>query len=253
MPRFTQIFGRLGNKTTDIKFFKDIIPLDVETVVEPFCGCCALSIHLFHDHNKYKYHFNDTDARLIDVIKDPEGYIAFKKDIQCQYKSFLSDNNTTKLTTAKSLEWKQRVESIDNKFTYFFTHEKFIRGNLFKDSNININGNDLVIFKKAKITCDDYKKVFELYKDDDKAFLFLDPPYLFSNNSTYYSQSEETDMTDIIITILEYLKVAQCKVMLIINDLKILRYMFKDYIKGDYNRIYQIAKKSSRHLIITNY
>lgn len=253
MPRYTQLFGRLGNKTNDLKFFKDIIPRDIETVVEPFCGTCAMSLNLFYDHNKYKYHFNDTDPRLIDIMQDPEGYIAFKKDIQCQYKNFLNHNNTAKLCNKKSIEWTQHVKSIDNKFTPYYICEKFIRGNMYKDSNININDNDLVIFQKAKITRCDYKTVLDLYKENEHAFLFLDPPYLFSNNSGYYSQSEETDMTDIIVTILEYFKVARCKVMLIINDLKLLRFLFKDYIKGDYKRIYQIGKKSMKHLVITNF
>ena len=45
----------------------------------------------------------------------------------------------------------------------------------------------------------------------------------------------------------------KCKIMLIINKLDILVYLFKDYIKGEYERIYQLSKKKAVHLIITNY
>ena len=41
--------------------------------------------------------------------------------------------------------------------------------------------------------------------------------------------------------------------MLIINKLYILEYLFNDYIKGEYDKIYQVGKKKSKHLIITNY
>ena len=41
--------------------------------------------------------------------------------------------------------------------------------------------------------------------------------------------------------------------MFIINDLKILRWLFKDFIKGEYKKIYQIGKREDNHLIISNY
>ena len=60
-------------------------------------------------------------------------------------------------------------------------------------------------------------------------------------------------MTAIILDTLELLKSAKCKVMLIISKLNILEYLFKDFIKGEYSKIYAITKKGMKHLIITNY
>ena len=60
-------------------------------------------------------------------------------------------------------------------------------------------------------------------------------------------------MTQIVIDIYEYLKNCSCKVMLIINKLSILSYLFKDYIKGEYNKTYSMGKKKAIHLIMTNY
>ena len=91
------------------------------------------------------------------------------------------------------------------------------------------------------------------YKDDDDAFLFLDPPYLFSDNSGYQAQNIETDMTKIVLDILDLIKNCKCKVMLIINKLCILGYLFNDYIRGEYDKTYSLTKKKSKHLIITNY
>jgi len=130
----------------------------------------------------------------------------------------------------------------------------FIRGCIFKCvKGENYNEAEKEILKHALITNVDYKEVLAKYHDDNKAFLFLDPPYLFSNNKTYIPQQEESDMTKIIVDIYEYFKTCKCKVMLIINKLSLLDFLFKDYIKGEYLRIYQIGKKQSNHLIITNY
>ena len=60
-------------------------------------------------------------------------------------------------------------------------------------------------------------------------------------------------MTQIVVDILEYLTVCKCKVMLGINNLNILSYLFKGYIKGEYEKIYQLSKKKAMHLIICNY
>ena len=109
------------------------------------------------------------------------------------------------------------------------------------------------ILDNALFTSEDYTKILEQYKDDKDAFIFLDPPYLFYENNPYDPLRDNNDMTKIIIDILEYLKTCSCKVMLIINKLVILSWLFKDYIKGEYNRTYQIGKKKAIHLIVTNY
>ena len=68
---------------------------------------------------------------------------------------------------------------------------------------------------------EEYKDILEQYKEDKDAFIFLDPPYLFSNNKVYDPFKDGDDMTHIIWVILEYLKTCSCRVMLIIsiNDL----------------------------------
>ena len=41
MVRCANIITRIGSKQNDIKFFKQYLPLDVKTVVEPFAGSFA--------------------------------------------------------------------------------------------------------------------------------------------------------------------------------------------------------------------
>ena len=93
----------------------------------------------------------------------------------------------------------------------------FIRGELWRcpKSRDNFNPVEASILDSARITNLDYTDIFEMYRDDEEAFLFLDPPYLYSDNSSYASQIRETDMTQIVVDILEFLKVCKCKVCLL--------------------------------------
>ena len=125
---------------------------------------------------------------------------------------------------------------------------------MFKQlKNKNFDENERTILINSLFTNEDYINIFNKYKNDDKAFLFIDPPYLFSDSSGYHPQNENKDMTAIILDPLELLKTAKCKIMLIINKLNILEYLFKDFIKGEYSKIYAITLKKMKHLIITNY
>ena len=129
-----------------------------------------------------------------------------------------------------------------------------VRGSIVKFSKtVNINPIEIHILDNARKTNMDYKIVLEEYKPNENVFIFLDPPYLFSDNSGYEPQQNEQDMTHMISYIYEYLQTCKCKVMLIINKLEILEWIFEEFIKGSYERIYQISKKKMGHLIITNY
>ena len=114
---------------------------------------------------------------------------------------------------------------------HYIEHTYFIRGNIFKCPKTDDKYNPIEesILQNAFLTQLDYTKIFNRYKDVEDAFLFLDPPYLFSDNSSYASQVRETDMTQIMVDILEFIKVCKCKVMLVINKLNILEYLFDGY------------------------
>ena len=92
----------------------------------------------------------------------------------------------------------------------------------------NYNPVEASILENAIITNWGYKDMFDVYKDDEDAFLCLDPPYLYSDKSNCASQIRESDMTQIVVGILEYLRVCTCKVMLVIDKVNILSYLFND-------------------------
>ena len=61
------------------------------------------------------------------------------------------------------------------------------------------------------------------------------------------------DNTKIFIDILKFIETAKCKVMLIINKNGITSYIYRDYIKGEYAKMYSMTLKETQHIIVTNY
>ena len=243
------VISRLGNKQNDIKYFKHFLPLDVKAVVEPFGGSFAVIKNIYKDMNKYELHINDTDPMLFYIYTHFNEYIEEITRLTKLHESHYINQPTAR----EFLEYIKHLD-INEHLKQYILKSKFIRGSMFKPTKSQVyNKQEINILENAKITNEDYKSILEHYKNDSQTFIFLDPPYLFSDNSGYFSQNDDTDMTDIIVYILQYLRDCNCKVMLVINKLKILEWLFKDYIKGEYDKIYQLSKKSMKHLIITNY
>ena len=158
------------------------------TPTVPKGGSCAMTLTLFADHTKYRYHFNDLDPHLFAVLSNVNGYLEFKADVIQMYNDFNRDHSIESTDRHPHLAklWKSTAQSIDSPFTNFYVNEKFIRSALFKISKDNPDMNHVAIFEKATKTHEDYKIVMEQYRWDEEAFVFLDPPYLFSDNSGYY-------------------------------------------------------------------
>ena len=85
----------------------------------------------------------------------------------------------------------------------------------------------------------------EEYKDNEKAFIYLDPPYLNSFNGNYdqYNTSIDEnnkiiDNTKIYLDILDYLEISKCKILFSINNNALTNYLYKDYVKEDYSSFY---------------
>ena len=250
MVKTINIIRRIGSKQNDIKYFSHLLPLEVETVIEPFGGSFAVIKFFYKDINKYKFHINDFDKDLYYIYTHFEEYLqAF--DIINEFYNKLEGYNYEKGIKIKAYIDELKINDIIKEYikTNFI-----IRGNMFKPiKNKNYDENERSILINSLFTNEDYINIFNKYKNDEKAFIFLDPPYLFSDNSGYFPQNENKDMTSILLDILELLKNAKCKVMLIINKLNILEYLFKDFIRDEYLKTYAVTKKKMKHLIITNY
>ena len=250
MVKTINIIRRIGSKQNDIKYFSHLLPLEVETVIEPFGGSFAVIKFFYKDINKYKFHINDLDEALYYIYTHFEEYLQ-TFDIINEFYNKMEGYNYEKGIKIKAYIDELKINDIIKEYikTNFI-----IRGNMFKTpKNKNYDENERNILINSLFTNEDYINIFNKYKNDEKAFIFLDPPYLFSDNSGYFPQNENKDMTSILLDILELLKNAKCKVMLIINKLNILEYLFKDFIRDEYLKTYAVTKKKMKHLIITNY
>ena len=237
------IISRLGKKTNDIKHFKQFLPLNIEIIIEPFAGGFAVSKYYVKNNICVNVHINDNDEQLFYIYKHYKDYIGMRNFIQ---DNFIYGYDYKKLKPC-ILELPYNIHLLNNYCDNFI-----IRGIIHKNIKSRIyNETEKNILDTALITCDDYINIFEQYKNNEKAFIFLDPPYIFSNNSTYNMM--DTDNTEMVPKIYEFMLTCKCKVLLIINDLEIIRYIFKNFVKGKYNKIYLLGKKRSRHLIICNY
>lgn len=249
------LFGRLGNKENDIKFFEKYLPFDCVNVVEPFGGSFAVIRRKYND-DKYTKYVNDLDTELKKIYDKPEEF--------AQYKHELNEIAKNNLDEKKNVNFKKWCEIIKEKeydksdFFKIYADGQIVKGFLIKQIKDNFLTKvkpTVDLMKKINFTFVDwYDCILKHHKNKD-TFIFLDPPYLFSNNETYTPQNDNLDMTDILYKIIEIFqnKETKAKIMLVINDLKILRWLYRDYLKCDYVRIYQLSKKQMKHLVICNY
>jgi site-specific DNA-adenine methylase len=238
-----------GNKRAEFKHIeKYVIDTGIEVICEPFCGTAAFSYYMSKKYpKKFKYILNDTDQYLIELYK-------ICKDIDKRNK--------------KSAELKTIIEGIKNKTDYlsltgfnrWYIHHKSycIRPGLYpKDkkinNNIDLSGVAMSSFldsENVELRLADGVQLISEFKNDDKVFMFIDPPYLNTYNDFYMDKSG--------LNVYEWffknnINSFRCKTMLVLENNWIINFLFGANVKARYGKKYQTSKKNTEHLIITNY
>ena len=81
-----------GNKRQEVKHIYDNIDFtDITTVIEPFCGSCAMSYYISTQREGLKYILNDNNKYLkemYELMLDDNKIEKFKKDFEELVKSF---------------------------------------------------------------------------------------------------------------------------------------------------------------------
>jgi len=246
-----------GNKRNEVKDIYDNINFEnITTIIEPFCGSCAMSYYISLHKKNLKYILNDNNIflkEMYEIIKDDEKLKKFEEDYKytmnniiidkLSYNEFLKNKDNDKL-----LQWfiKHKVYSLraglyppsNKKITKEIDLKKYPIYNFFKNNDIeflNIDG----------LEC--YKK----YKSNPNNLILIDPPYLSSFNGCYKDPSFE---------IYEYLHNnniinENAYIVLILEKMWIIELLFKNNnIKLSYDKTYQMSnKKKTIHIIIDNY
>lgn len=239
-----------GNKRDEVdKIYESLSDLEnIDTIVEPFCGSSAISYYISTLHpKKFKYVLNDNNKYLIElykVLKNPE----LRTKLIIDSNKIMESIDKTKYDLLKK----------DDTFISWFIMNSFfnIRPGLFpidkpKRDYKYLDNCPIVNFLETEniiLTNDNGIKTYDTYKNNKKCLIFLDPPYINTNNSFYY---------DAELNIYEHLyknPINKCKavICLILEDIWIIKLLFKNYEMISYPKLYQTSKKKTNHIIIFN-
>jgi DNA adenine methylase len=247
-------FNRVGSK---VSLIKDIIPVipPHTTYVEPFVGGGAI---FWNKTPAEKSVINDLDKELI------TGYKILKR---ISPKTDLTFLDNAKKVDGKFPEIEKFIESVNKNST---DGDKLLRimkllngtfnskgiGKIYKNPSTESKMDDISEYKKllksTTILNKDYLQVIKEY-DSPTTFFFLDPPYEDSDKSYYKNITiDYNEMSDA-------LKKIKGKFLLTINDSKIIRDKFKDFIiktivvRNPANTDFGEETRNRKELFITNY
>jgi hypothetical protein len=238
-----------GNKRQEVKHIYDNIDFtDITTVVEPFCGSCAMSYYISTQREGLKYILNDNNKYLkemYEIMLDDNKIEKIEKDFEDKVKSF-KDNKEMYDTIVKEdnlLSWfiKNKLYNIrPGLYPSLRSYKETINLKLFPIYNFFKN-NDITFSNDCGLT------IYEKYKNSKNNLILLDPPYINSTND-YYLNAD--------VNIYEYLcnnninnEIAE--IILILENIWMIKLLFKhNKIKFEYDKKYVMSKKKTSHIII---
>lgn len=251
-----------GGKKDEIKLFIHHIPTNINIYLEPFIGGGAVYFHLQNNKNV----INDVHKELIDF------YNSIKHGYGEDIYNFMNENKNEEENYYKVRDKYEIRNELDNAKRFYYLRKTCYRGMMRYNSkggfNIpfgkykSINYEELKnkkyeeLLQKTEVLNKNFDYIFNKY-DDDKNFMFLDPPYDSEfTNYGYCSFGKE-----------EHKKLAECfkntkiKCLMIIGKTDFITELYKDYIVDEYDKKYRFKLHSGRvgseintkHLIIKNY
>lgn len=244
-----------GNKRTEVKIIYDHLNFDnITTIIEPFCGTCAISYYISTLHpKKYRYILNDNNTYLKDI------YDIIKNNKCDEFETTINNminniNNKTEYT---------EIIKPKNIYCWFIKNYIYsIRPGLFPlDFNINkkkqIKFSDHLIYnffinEDIIFTTENGLDCYLKYKDDIQNMIIFDPPYLNTCND-FYKESK--------VNVYEYffnnnIKNEKAKIYLILENSWVIKLLFnkEKYNTEEYGKNYTSpSKKKTTHIIINNY
>ena len=241
-------YSYFGNKREEVETIYKNINLDnIDTIIEPFCGSCAFSFFISTLHpNKYKYVINDNDKNLTELLKIAQDKIKFDEFAQ-ELEEVLKDINKDKyLSIIKS---GSLLGYVLGNYCYNIRPRMFPLGKI-KSIKGFISAPIIKFLRTEDITIlnNDALDVVKNYMNIETSLIFLDPPYMISNNSHY---------SDAKLNIYEFLyenSIDNFKstIVLVLELNWIIKLLLGKHIKFTYAKKYQTTKKQTTHCIISN-
>ena len=267
-------FSYAGNKREEVEhIYENINFKNINTIVEPFCGSCALSYYIWSQNKtkKYKYILNDLDCNLIELLRlvRDDKYKELEDDVNKKREEILSyedDKIEAKKIYVEYIKQKNlKGYVLGNKccamragmfpLTVFKRH--------FNDKKIDLSLSPIYEFLKTaniEIYNEDANKIINKY-DNKKSFIFLDPPYIASCNNFYSTNTTENIENIYEMLYNKGLKKFKCKILICHENNWLFKILFNKYLDGEkeYKKQYQNSlpnnkgKKETTHIIVKNY
>lgn len=254
------IFSYMGNKREEVEIIHDEIKdklEGIETIIEPFCGTSAFSYYISTLYpGRFKYVLNDMTEQLIilyKILQNEEETLKLIQDLKNiyprhekeLYKSIISKTKGSDRTflgfvlyhmsysmVPGLFEMRADIVKIHSKF------DKIIKApiiNFLRTENITLTvGNGFDIYKNQK--------------NDPSLLIFMDPPYMISDNSCYENNSQD---------VYEYLfyndiKNEQALIVLVLEYTWIVKLLFPNPSRIYPKRYSNNEKKKTTHAVILN-
>jgi site-specific DNA-adenine methylase len=266
-------FSYVGNKREEVEHIYNKLDLNnIDTIVEPFCGSCAVSYYIWKQNKdkNYKYILNDLDNNLIDLIRliKDGNYKDVEDDVNKKREEILTYGDEMDKAKKIYLEYVKNGKVNG----YLLGHKYFkLNINCFPMNELNRLNKKLdlssypvyefITTADIELYNEDANKIIDKY-DNDKSFIFLDPPYIASCNS-FYSTDTDENLSNIY-EMLYYKKLSnfKCKIMICHENNWLFKILFKDYINNDdeYSKQYKcnlhkgfLKREKTTHICVKNY
>lgn len=239
-----------GNKRREVERLYELIDFtDITTIIEPYCGTCAMSYYISTKKEGLKYILNDNNEYLKDMYEIMLDDDKIKK-FEDEYTNLFIDMDKEKyneLVKKKgALYWFLANKYYTLRYGLYPTPDRKV------SKTINLKSCPIYnFFKNNDITflTTDGLELYKKYNNCKNNLILLDPPYMESCNTTYKSPT---------INIYEYLYNNNISnfnsyVILILENNWIIKLLFQNNkTLSIYNKQYETSKKKTEHIIISN-
>ena len=241
-----------GNKRKEMKGLYPYLDFtNIDTIVEPYAGTCAVSYYISTQKQGLTYIINDNNPYLkemYEILIDENKTETFQNEFNDILKDVKTKEQYNDITKQNSLiSWL-----ISNKYCNIRPGICPIGYGTDILKPINFSTYPIVqFFRNNKIIymCEDAIEVYEKYKNKKNYMIIMDPPYISTCNSFYFDHN---------MNIYEYLNTnnitkENAKIYLILENIWIIKLLFQNnFILFEYDKKYSISKKQTTHIIISN-
>jgi site-specific DNA-adenine methylase len=235
----------VGNKYNEVDEFEKFLPPrnNINKIVEVFGGAFGLTRRLYCDDKNILKIINDKSEEVFEYYKDLlDNNLSLLKKLLNKIIDMEDTKQIRKIIKDSEIPYKSMLIQT--------TLYRDIKKRTTKETIKRIEDLSVQMDNKYVFTHEDYSVLFRRFKNDNKAFIFLDPPYVDSYNVTYKVHQPTIKMYE---DIRDLLDTSEAYVMLVINKNAFTTKLYKPWVVHTYDKLYQLNKTTAQHIVCVNY